>query len=318
MSKSIFFSFSNRCVLDNTQLSNSVDFVHDFLMAFFRDLIVYHFTLCSCIFDSPELLLFPCVFHVEVTPVQIVLGNLLVVVEYCKLIMLLRLQILLEMRMTTSPRRLVVELLLNRLGLSFSHPSDCGVCQSSMINFMINRILLLFLKPSSDRFDPIKVIHISNWAWHFISHFISSWSRIVWRCIRRLVPIVIPTVSIGFFYGARVPTTSRCVRISCASICICSWTRRSLIRLEVNLLVRILSCLTSCIVWVCWHSIVVISLFICSIAHDHWTIFHLFWHREEVHLCVAGVTLVSLFIWFGVYHFHIVSITKRISLLVPL
>ena len=148
--------------------------------------------------------------------------------------MLLGFKILLEVRFSTSPRCLVIELLLNRFCLSFSNPSDCRVCQLTMINFMVDCVFLFFLDPCSDRFNPIEIVHITNWACHFISHLISSWSGIVssypwlissWSgTVRsytwRAVLIVIPAVRMGPFDGIRVPTTSW--RVGSCSICISS------------------------------------------------------------------------------------------------
>ena len=96
MSECIIPSLLDCCILDDTQLSDSLHLVHDFLMAFFCNLVVNHFSFCSCILDSTELFLLPGVLHVQVPSIQIILGNLLVIVEDCELIMLLRLEILLE------------------------------------------------------------------------------------------------------------------------------------------------------------------------------------------------------------------------------
>ena len=96
MSECVISSLLDCCVLDDTQLSNPLHLVHNLLMALFGNLVINHLSFCSCVLNSAELFLLPGVLHVQVASVQIILGHLLVIVEDCKLIMLLRLEVLLE------------------------------------------------------------------------------------------------------------------------------------------------------------------------------------------------------------------------------
>ena len=159
-------------------------------MALSRNLIVYHFSFCSCIFNSSVLLFGPSTPHVKVCSVQVILGNFLVVVKHSELVMLLRLEILSHVWLSSFSWGLVVEFALNSLCLSFAGSLDYSSCKwfaSFIWTISILIVFLVFL--TSNRVHRIEIVHVFDRA-----RLSSSLRNHIFSCNRSLIEKMIDSI----------------------------------------------------------------------------------------------------------------------------
>lgn len=159
-------------LLDVAQVANALDFRAHLLVALLRHLIVNHLALGFRVFHPAQLLQLPGLAHVQVGAIQVVLAHLVIVVEYGELVMLLRLEAELDVRVILPGSSICPA---DRAILAVIALLDvfCKV-RPDALHELTRDLLLLVLRPDellvegvlflANRIDAVEVIHVADRA----------------------------------------------------------------------------------------------------------------------------------------------------------
>ena len=162
-----------------TQIPYALNLRVDLLIALFGNLIVYHVALGPGVFHPTQLLQLPGRSHVQIRSIQVVLAHLIVVVENCKLIMLLRLKAELHGRvhLPTAARcsslwtGFAVVALLNVLGEISSHILDDLTGDALLLFLRSDQLFVEGILFLSDGVYAVEVVHFTDGARTAPRHF---------------------------------------------------------------------------------------------------------------------------------------------------
>lgn len=154
------------------QISDSLDLCVHFLVALFCNLVIDHVPFGMCVFNPSELLQLPSCSHIQIGPVKVVLADFVVVVEDCKLVVLLRLQAELHVGVlqsapaicTSFRASLAVIALLDVFRKVSSHILHELAGDLLFLTLRGDELLIESILFFSDCVDAVEVVHVTDGA----------------------------------------------------------------------------------------------------------------------------------------------------------